>query len=276
MRHVLSTHLFINHRITTVWLERIRAIGVPAIEMFCAKQHLDYTNRAQIDELAHWFRDSQLTLHSLHSPMYNDDAHGRGGPQTVVTLTETVKSKRVAMVDEVKRAIEVSEVIPCRYLIQHIGVLHEEYDERKLDAAFSSLEELNLFAKARGVEILIENIPNRLSTAERIMHFLNTTHLKNGVCLDTGHANLMEGVPAAFDILKDRIRSTHVHDNDGKRDIHWFPRQVEGGTINWNETMELLRSREHQYPLALEVKDSLDFPQPFEAVKKSFDLLEEC
>ena len=32
-----------------------------------------------------------------------------------------------------------------------------------------------------------------------------------------------EGVEAAFEIMKDRIRSTHVHDNDGKDDKHLFP-----------------------------------------------------
>ena len=252
MKHALSTHLFVKHRLNTVWLERIRTAGIPSVEIFCAKQHLDYTNPAQVAELGHWFRDAELTLHSLHSPMYNDDLHGRGGPQSVVTITETVKAKRVAMVDEIKRALEVAETIPCRYLIQHIGVLDEEYDERKVDAAFSSLDELNLFARARGVEILLENIPNRLSTGERLVHFLNLTHLRNGVCFDTGHANLTEGgVAGEFDILKERIRSTHVHDNDGKRDIHWFPKQVDGGTIDWPKTMEQLRSREHQYPLML-------------------------
>ena len=39
-----------------------------------------------------------------------------------------------------------------------VGVGAEEYDERKVDAAFSSLEEISLFARQRGVEVLLENI----------------------------------------------------------------------------------------------------------------------
>ena len=70
MNHVLSTHLFVNHRLTTVWLDKIWHAGIPAVEIFCARQHLDYRDQAQIAELGHWFRDSQLKLHSLHSPMY--------------------------------------------------------------------------------------------------------------------------------------------------------------------------------------------------------------
>ena len=84
-----------------------------------------------------------LKLHSLHSPMYTDDIWGRSGPQAVITITEPVKSKRLPMVDEIKRALEVAEDVPFRYLIQHLGVSGEEFDERKLDAAFSSLEEID-------------------------------------------------------------------------------------------------------------------------------------
>jgi sugar phosphate isomerase/epimerase len=274
MDHVLSTHLFVTHRLTTVWLERIWNAGVPAVEIFCARQHLDYRDQAQISELGHWFHDSPLKLHSLHSPMYNDDRWGRSGPHSVVTITEPVKSKRLPMVDEIKRAVEVAETIPFRYLIQHIGVGGEEWDERKMEAAFNSLEEIAVFARQRGVEVLLENIPNGLSSAERLVSFLAQTHLKLGFCFDTGHANMNEGVERAFDTMKELIRSTHIHDNDGKHDIHLFPFLAQGGTIDWKQALRLLRSRPAQYPLVLELKESADFPQPFEAVKQIFEKLE--
>ncbi|MGI8741173.1 MAG: sugar phosphate isomerase/epimerase family protein [Bryobacteraceae bacterium] len=274
MDHVLSTHLFVNHRLTTVWLDRVWQAGVPAVEIFCAQQHLDYRNRAQVAELAAWFRDSQLKLHSLHSPMYKDNVWGRSGPDAVITITEPVKSKRMAMVDEIKRALEVAETVPFRYLIQHVGVGEEEYDERRVDAAFSSLEEINLFARQRGVDVLLENIPNALSSAERLMLFLGQTHLKLGFCLDVGHANINEGVAQAFDIMKDRIRSTHLHDNDGESDSHLFPFYSEGGTIDWKKTMSLLRSRPGQYPLLLELKEQPNVANPFDTVKRIFEKLE--
>jgi sugar phosphate isomerase/epimerase len=81
------------------------------------------------------------------------------------------------MVDEIKRALEIAETIPFKYLIQHIGVGGEEFDMRKFDAAWSALEELNLFARGRGVEILLENIPNELSSAEKLLQFEELTHV---------------------------------------------------------------------------------------------------
>ena len=66
MQRALSTHLFANHRLTTVWLDRIWQADIPLVEIFCARQHLDYRDKAQISDLGHWFRDAQLKVHSLH------------------------------------------------------------------------------------------------------------------------------------------------------------------------------------------------------------------
>jgi sugar phosphate isomerase/epimerase len=188
--------------------------------------------------------------------MYSDDCWGRTGPNSIINIAEPDKTRRRDSVDEIKRALEISESIAFRYLIQHIGTGGEEYHERKVDAAFSALEELNVFAAQRGVEILLENIPNGLSTAERLLHFLEITHLDNGYCFDTGHAQMMEGIDSAFSLMRDRIRSTHVHDNDGVNDTHLFPFVAEGGSIDWPRAMKLLRSRESQYPLLLELREA--------------------
>ena len=276
MQHVLSTHVFVNHRLSTVWLDKIWQAGIPAVEIFCARQHIDYRNRDQIAELGHWFRDSELKLHSLHAPMFTDDVWGRSGPHSVINITETTKSKRLQMVDEIKRALEIAETIPFKYLVQHIGVYEEEWDERKVEAAFSALEELNLFAKQRGVEVLLENILNGFASAERLVTFLELTHLRLNFCFDVGHANVKEGISSAFETMKERIRSTHLHDNDGKADMHLFPFFGDGATVDWKSTMALLRSRAPQFPLLLELREmpDLGLPQCFEAVKQIFEKLE--
>ena len=271
MQHALSTHLFANHRLTTVWLERIWNAGIPLDEIFCARQHLDYRDKSQISDLGHWFRDAELKVHSLHSPMYNDNVWGRSGPQSIITITEPVKSKRLDMVDEIKRAIEVAETVPFRYLIQHLGVEWEEFDERKIDAAFSALEEINLFARQRGVEVLLENTPNELASAERLLMFLNVTHLNLNVCFDVGHAHMRGSVENEYRLLQSRIRSTHVHDNNGTDDSHLFPGK---GTVDWVRTMDLLRSAEGQYPLLLELREVDEMQHPVDSARATFDYLE--
>ena len=274
MQRALSTHLFVNHRLTTVWLERIWAAGIPLVEIFCAPQHLDCHNRMQISELGHWFRDSQLKLHSLHAPMYTDEIWGRSGPQAVINITEPVKSKRMPMVDEIKRALDIAEVVPFRYLIQHLGVSGQEFSEQAVDAAFTALEEISVFAQQRGVEVLLENTPNSLASAERLLTFLEMTHLNLNVCFDAGHANMNEGVETAYRLLKDRIRSTHLHDNNGKEDSHLFPFVSTEGTIDWQSAMGVLRSQPERYPLLLELREVAEMEHPFDVVQQVFERLE--
>jgi sugar phosphate isomerase/epimerase len=274
MQRALSTHLLVNHHLTAVWLDRIWDAGIPMVEIFCARQHLDYRDKAQVTELGYWFRDAELKLHSLHSPMYSDDVWGRSGPDSVINITEPVKIKRLNMIEEIKRALEVAEKIPFRYLIQHIGVAGEEFDERKVEAAFSALEEISLFAGQRGVEVLIENTPNALSSAQRLLYFFEATHLKLNVCFDLGHANMNEGVETAYRLLAPRIRSTHIHDNDGKMDLHLFPSIDAGGTIDWDRAMGALLSAPQQYPLLLELRCAPDVTRPVECASRVFEHLE--
>jgi len=244
------------------------------VEIFCARQHLDYRDKAQINELGHWFRDSELKLNSLHAPMYTDNIWGRSGPHAVISITERVKARRLEMVDEIKRALDIAEVVPFRYLIQHIGVSGEEYSDAAVEAAFSALEDLSLFARHRGVELLLENTSNALASAERLNHFLELTHLRLNFCFDVGHANMNEGVETAFRLMEDRMRSTHIHDNNGAADQHLFPLGTDGGTIDWKKTMDLLRTRPEQYPLILELKELPDLQNPIETARDLFEKLE--
>jgi sugar phosphate isomerase/epimerase len=266
----------VNHRLTTAWLDRIWNAGIPQVEIYCARQHLDYRDKGQIAELGYWFRDAELKLHALHAPMYTDDVWGRSGPHAVITITEPVKSKRIQHVDEIKRTLEIAESVPFRYLVQHIGVVGEEYDERKLDAAFTALEEISVFAKQRGVEVLLENTPNGLSHAEKLLLFFEMTHLNLNVCFDVGHAHMRGGIENEYRMLKPRIRSTHIHDNNGKDDLHLFPMIGAEGTIDWPNAMDVLRQGAGRHPLVLELREVANMASPLEVVKKIFEGLEQA
>jgi sugar phosphate isomerase/epimerase len=272
MNHALSTHLWVNHRLTTALLSRIEQAGIPEVEIFCARQHLDHRDQAQVAELCHFFQDSDLKLRSLHAPIYTDEIWGRSGPHSVITITEPIKSKRLPMVEEIKRAIEIAETVPFRYLIQHIGVSGEEFDMYKVDAAFNALDELRVFAKPLGVEILLENIPNELSSAARLNEFNALTHINMNYVFDTGHAHIHGDLEAQFELMKARIRSTHVHDNDGTKDAHLFPF---AGGIDWAKLMQLLRGGGDRYPLLLELKEWPEVANPLYTVREIFDKLEE-
>ncbi|MBI2681880.1 MAG: sugar phosphate isomerase/epimerase [Acidobacteriales bacterium] len=258
MRRAMSTFVDVKQRLHSATLDRLARGGAQAIEIFCAKEHFDYTDRAHIRELGDWFRSSPVELHSLHAPLFADDWGRSGSPP--LNLAGAGKRERIDSMDEIKRALEVAENLPFRYLIQHLGTPGEGHDERKFDATLSAVEHLRAFAKPLGVMVLVENIPNELSTAERLMALLRAGHFTDvGVCFDLGHAHMTEGLAGEFAILKDHIRSTHVHDNKADRDAHLWPGE---GTMDWAAAMRLLRSAPHVPPLLMEIEglDGVDIP----------------
>ncbi len=248
----MSTYCFVKERLHPGLLDGLVRSGAEAIEIFAARGHFDYANRKQhVQEIAAWFKGTSVPLNSMHSPLFSDYEWGRSGSPPV-NIASTDKKQRIEAMDEIKRTLEVAEHIPYRFLVQHIGTGGEEFSERKLDAAMTSVEHLRAFARPLGVKLLLENIPNEMSTPERLLEFLSITHFDDvGICFDLGHAHIMSSVREAFETLKNHIRSTHVHDNARDRDAHLWPGE---GSIDWEEALRLLRSAPHVPPLLLEIE----------------------
>lgn len=271
MLRAVSTYLYVKERLHPGILDGLARSGVQAIEIFAARQHLDYANRkAHVKEIAEWFRTSGIPLNSVHSPLYADYEWGRAGAPPV-NIASTDRAGRVDAMDEVKRALEIAEQIPFRFLVQHIGVGNETFNDKKFEAAMTSIEHLRAFAKPLGVRILLENIPNELSTPDKLIEMIHGAHFDDvGVCFDFGHAHLMSSVRDAFELLRNYIRSTHVHDNAKDRDSHLWPT---AGTIDWKEAMELLRSAPQTPPLLLELETD-EKVNPLEKFGATFEKLE--
>ncbi len=270
MKKAVSTYVYVKQRLHPGLLEGLVRAGAEGIEIFAARGHFDYTDRAHVREIANWFQDKGVLLNSVHSPMFSDTEWGRSGAPPI-NIAETDRKLRIAAMDEIKRALEVAEQLPYRFLVQHVGNGGEDFHPRKFEAAMSSIEHLRAFARPLGVQMLVENIPNELSTPEKLLELLATMHFEDvGVCFDVGHAHIMESVAGAFDKLKPEIRSTHIHDNSKDRDSHRWPGE---GSIDWKESMSLLRSAPRTPALLMEI-DGEGQPNIVEAMASAFRKLE--
>ena len=252
MVRAVSTYIYVKERLHPGLLDELVRGGAQAIEIFAARQHFDYANRKQhVREIAGWFRSTGVPLTSVHAPLFSDYEWGRTGSPPV-NIASTDRARRVEAMDEIKRSLEIAEYIPFRFLVQHIGDQNETFDEKRFEAAMTCVEHLRAFAKPLGVRVLVENIPNELSTPERLIEFIHTMHFDDiGVCFDCGHAHMALGIPESFAILKNHICSTHIHDNHKDKDSHLWPGK---GSIDWKQTMDLLRSAPQTPPLLLEIE----------------------
>lgn len=61
-----------------------------------------------------------------------------------------------------------------------------------------------------------------------------------GICLDTGHLNLVQGDPCKFlEEAGDKLIALHIADNLGNADHHMLP--CGRGTVNWKAFMPKLK-----------------------------------
>jgi sugar phosphate isomerase/epimerase len=247
---VLSTYLFVNRKLTAALVVEAARAGASAIELFCSRGHFDYRSAENARELAGWLGDNRLTLHSIHSPTTRDFhlARESGAP---LSICDPERMRRLEAVDEIKRALDLVEHIPFRYCVQHVASSRDMPDDRKWDAAFSSLEHLSLFARHRGVTLAIENTPGEMATPVNLKNFLEQTRLTSvKMCFDTGHAHLEGGdVAAQLETVRGFVATTHLHDNHGQRDEHLLPYE---GTIDWPAALATLPP---ETPMTLELKE---------------------
>src|SRR5580692_6063488 len=249
MQRILSTYLFANRKLTTALVGEVARAGASAIELFCSRGHFDYRSAENARELAGWLGENRLTLHSIHSPTTRDFhlARESGAP---LSICDPERLRRQEALDEIKRALDLVEQIPFLYCVQHVATSRDMPDDRKWDAAFSSLEHLSLFARHRGVTLAIENTPGEMATPANLKNFLERTRLTSvKICFDAGHAHLEGGVPEALETVRDFLATTHLHDNRGERDDHLLPYE---GTIDWSATLAALPK---EAPIVLELKE---------------------
>jgi sugar phosphate isomerase/epimerase len=273
MLRVLSTHLFLNHRLHPGLLEFAARSGAQGVEIFAARQHFDYTNREIVMDLAEWFRSNPVEAFSMHAPLYPDREMGRAGAPAVNVL-HPEKARRIDAMDEIKRAIEAAEHIPLRNVVIHLGERNDMWSPRTIEFALTALEHLGAFARPLGVRLLVENLLSEATTPEHLLSVLEIGHLDNvGVCLDLGHAHITVGTVEAIATLGSRIASVHVHDNHGAKDEHLWPGD---GTIAWDATTKALKELAKPPATVLEISYSLPdaAATQTEKIEKAFALFE--
>ncbi len=120
------------------------------------------------------------------------------------------------------------------------------------DAARRSVNALATLARPLGVNIAVELIPNELSRAGSLVHFVEDV-LDAGaasICLDLGHAHLEGDVVDTIETVSEHIAAVHAHDNRGRADDHLLPFE---GTMDWPAAMTALQKVGYDGTVILEI-----------------------
>src|SRR4029077_20758259 len=120
------------------------------------------------------------------------------------------------------------------------------------DGARRSVEEMQRLASPLGVRVAVEVIPNELSRAGSLVHFVeeDLDAPDVGVCLDFGHAHMDGDLLDAIETVSGHVITTHVHDNHGRTDDHLVPFD---GTIDWPAALTTVQKVGFDDTLLLEI-----------------------
>lgn len=125
-----------------------------------------------------------------------------------------------------------------------VGVLHVTWGlKAPCTPSQKALENFLKIAEAAekyNVKIAFENSVS----AQHLQFVLDNIKSDNiGFCYDSGHENAFTPNTNYLHLYSDRLFAMHLHDNDGKTDLHLLP-FADNGTVNWQEKVALLKRSE--------------------------------
>jgi sugar phosphate isomerase/epimerase len=195
-------------------------------------------------------------------------AHGCWGGQSIraqrVDLGSNDTRTWTESVDDLERCVDWLLDAGGSCLVVHPGGLSELANvSSRRDMLTSGLCLLANHASGTGVTICVENMPpgvfpgSQMVDLREIVDTIDRPEI--ALALDTGHARISASVPGETLAAGSRLRTTHVHDNDGRQDTHLPPGS---GTIDWGEWVRALDAIDYRGPIVLEcIKHLRDHPE---------------
>lgn len=203
--------------------------------------------KAELDAIRGWMRELGLTLL---------DIHGSAGVEKC--WFSTVEYQRRAGVELVRNRLEMfSELGGTGTLMMHMPFLRVGQDEAerdlmrlRFDALRRSLDELLPEMERRNIPIAVEN--TWADTWEMLNALLDAYPPELvGITYDSGHGN--SDSLKQLELLnarRDRLMALHLHDNDGRGDLHQPPFY---GTVDWERLAEILAASSYRREASFEI-----------------------
>jgi sugar phosphate isomerase/epimerase len=226
-----------------------------SIEIHLDKSHitLESFTPERINEINRFAEKYDVKL-SFHNP-YNLNAS-----DIIPTLR---KIDTNYMLEGIKLAREINAI----HITAHIGNFYwfpvEKWMRKKALSRFvKSMDKIIEHCELNNVIFALENVipipqgseyyflGDNLEDFSFLFERLNSKYFM--FCLDTGHANVAEGVIPYINHFGDKIKTIHFHDNNGDDDSH-LP--IGKGNINWSEVSASLLKLNFTGPMISECRE---------------------
>jgi len=193
-------------------LEYVSRAGFRSISLGGKEEHSQYQKVTGRSRLAEHVRRTGLKIDTIHAPF-----------DPTADLTQQEDVLRHSAIVEMRRCITACKELGVSTVIMHLNFFRPGGISERLKKVKESLSEVLDFAHGNGVRIAAENLPddNSLIILKYALEIYDDDRL--GLCFDSGHAALHKGDLELLDKYGSRLYALHLHDNDGKSDLHQLP-----------------------------------------------------
>ena len=260
----LSTHPFVFHNLNDAILSLYPKYGFSNAEVWAMPPHFPYADD-NADRIAENMARRGIKIVSLHGPIYPDVRTYK--KDRWHSLGSIEDPRRVASVEANRKAAAWLGRNGGGTVVLHTGFPPDNWYPHRWAAFLSSLAEL-VDLTPDNVRYAVENTPVGSGCSDIIRDIvLRFPENRVGVCIDLGHANIIETVQGAIRNAGNRLIHIHASDNHGEKDDHLIPGE---GNIHWKMVMQELRKADFQGAFTLELRDYTRGDNP---AYESFDRL---
>ncbi len=222
------------------YLRRIAETGFTHLH-WCHQWDTDFLySKSEVDQIAVWLDELELQMLDIHA--------SHGVEKRWASLREY---ERLAGIELVENRIAMAARLNSNVIILHLPRLVPEAPggDPLWTAVRRSLDALAPFARSHGVRIALENLdpPNFVFIGQLFSEY-GSDFL--GLCYDAGHGNLSGIGLDQLEILKDRLISVHLHDNDGTGDHHNL---LYSGTVDWARLAKIMATSSYDKCVSMEL-----------------------
>jgi len=208
----------------------IKQAGFDAVMMWWGSDELQYDDYLYNPELA---RKTGLFIENIHTPfervnnLWLDNQDGENYIASLLRYVNDCAEREIpAMIVHVTNGFNPPPV--CELGLERLKILTE-------------------LAEKKNVVVALENL-RRGDYLNSIFEKIDSPMLR--FCFDSGHANCYDKNEDYLELYGDKLAAMHLHDNDGKTDLHLAPFE---GTVDWPPLMKKLSATRYSGALSLEV-----------------------
>jgi len=238
-------------------LKHVKNAGFTEVEINANMAHMDprVFPCSELPHLGNLLNDLELHPNSVHAPIEGVD---------LATQSPDIKKQSIELLT---KTLEYCRAIECPIMVMHPN--HSDSlplgRETMKKNSIGAIREVVKKAEELGVKVAIENVidkegerfGSRTADLREIIENVDSSYL--GICLDTGHANLLISSDASIreEILcaGEYLWTLHIHDNDGEKDCHWPPGD---GNIDWSQVVKSLREVSYKGVFMMEIHERGD------------------